>query len=255
MKNTAIAIVFTIFSIFLLFPVFSVHAQSATDGKDWSFDLVPLYLSGISISGDMTIKGIESEVDADFSDILDNLNGVFTVHLDAVWNQKWGGFIDLNWLNLEADKTTPPGGTVTPKFTSIISEFAGFYRLNKDAHTFDILAGIRYTDMDLKLEFSGPLGIRKGNESWVDPMFGLRWRWKFADKWAFIARGDIGGFGAGSDFTWSGIGLIDWRPWKNVGFLLGYRALYQDYETGSGSEKFVFDATIHGPLLGLNVNW
>ncbi len=42
-----------IFSIVFLFSVMSVHAQDATGGKDWSFDLAPLYLWGVSISGDM----------------------------------------------------------------------------------------------------------------------------------------------------------------------------------------------------------
>ena len=252
MKKALYAI---IVSIFFLFSAMSVQAQDARGGKDWSFFLAPLYIWGISITGDMTVKGIESEVETDFSDIWDNLNGVFTVHLDVAWKETWGGFIDINWLNLEADKTTPPGGTVTPKLTSLITEFAGFYRLNKDPHMLDLFAGARFTELDTKLEFSGPLGTRKGNESWVDPMFGLRWRWAFADKWAFIARGDIGGFGAGSDFAWSASGLIDWRPWKHVGFLFGYRALYQDYEDGSGPEKFAFDATIHGPVGGITFNW
>ena len=252
MKRTVVAIAL---SIFFLLSVSSVHAQD-TAGKDWSFDLAPLYLWGISLSGDMTVKGSESNVEADFSDLFDNLNGVFTVHFDTAWKEKWGGFVDLNWVNLEASKETPPpGGTVVPKLTMFISEFAVFYRLNKDAHKFDFFGGIRYTDLDGKLEFSGPLGTKKGNESWVDPMVGLRWQWKFANKWAFITRGDIGGFGVGSDFAWSASGLIDWRPWNHVGFLLGYRALYQDFETGSGSEKFAFDATMHGPIVAINFAW
>jgi len=144
MKKSAFAI---IFSIFLHFPVLSAHAQDATGGKDWSFDLAPLYLWGISISGDMTVQGNESEVEADFGDILSNLNGALTVHFDTAWKQKWGGFVDLNWVNLEADKNTPPGGTVTPKLTMFISEFAGFYRLNQDAHKFDFFGGIRYTEL------------------------------------------------------------------------------------------------------------
>ena len=67
-----------ILSIFILFPVLSVHAQDATGEKDWSFNLAPLYLGGISMNGDMTIKGTESSVDSDFSDIFENLNGAFT---------------------------------------------------------------------------------------------------------------------------------------------------------------------------------
>ena len=80
MKKSTFAI---IFSIVLLFPVLSVQAQDTAGGKDWSFDLAPLYLWGISLSGDMTIKGVESDVNSDFSDIFSNLNGVFTVHFDT----------------------------------------------------------------------------------------------------------------------------------------------------------------------------
>ena len=35
----------------------------------------------------------------------------------------------------------------------------------------------------------------------------------------------------------------------------GYRAMYQDYEDGSDSELFLFDATMHGPIFGLNITW
>jgi hypothetical protein len=83
--------------------------------KDWRFELAPLYLWGIAISGDMTVKGNESEVEADFGDIFSNLNGVFTVHFDTAWKQKWGGFVDLNYVNLEADKNTPLEGRLHRK--------------------------------------------------------------------------------------------------------------------------------------------
>ncbi len=33
------------------------------------------------------------------------------------------------------------------------------------------------------------------------------------------------------------------------------RALYQDFEEGSGSDRFVWDVTLHGPILGLNVRF
>ena len=80
MKKALYAI---IISIFFLFSVMSVYAQDAADGKDWSFTLAPLYFWGVSITGDMTVKGIESEVDADFSDIWNNL----TASLPSIWMQ------------------------------------------------------------------------------------------------------------------------------------------------------------------------
>ena len=33
--------------------------------------------------------------------------------------------------------------------------------------------------------------------------------------------------------------------------LLGYRILYQDYERGSGINKFAYDITTHGPIIGV----
>ena len=66
---------------------------------------------------------------------------------------------------------------------------------------------------------------------------------------------DIGGFGVSSDFTWQVAALIDFQPWKNVAILAGYRAIGTDYETGSGADKFVFDATIHGPVVGIDIRW
>ncbi len=50
-------------------------------------------------------------------------------------------------------------------------------------------------------------------------------------------------------------GFIDWKPFKYVSFLGGYRALYQDYENGSGPDLFKIDATFHGPLLGVKFQW
>lgn len=41
----------------------------------------------------------------------------------------------------------------------------------------------------------------------------------------------------------------------NAQFLFGYRALYQDYKKGSGSGLFEFDATMHGPIVGLSIGF
>jgi len=37
-----------------------------------------------------------------------------------------------------------------------------------------------------------------------------------------------------------------------VGLWLGYRALGVDYESGSGANKFEFDAIMHGPIAGVS---
>jgi hypothetical protein len=37
----------------------------------------------------------------------------------------------------------------------------------------------------------------------------------------------------------------------NAKVFAGYRALGQDYSDGSGADKFEWDETLHGPVLGL----
>jgi hypothetical protein len=52
---------------------------------DWEFNLAPLYVWGIFMSGDMTAKGTSNiPVDVDFGDIVRNLSAIFTVHFEGV---------------------------------------------------------------------------------------------------------------------------------------------------------------------------
>jgi len=36
---------------------------------------------------------------------------------------------------------------------------------------------------------------------------------------------------------------------------LWHRARYQDYTDGSGADKFEWDVTLHGPILGLAIGF
>ena len=73
-------------------------------------------------------------------------------------------------------------------------------------------------------------------------------------RWKIRFRGDFGGFGAGSDFTWNLLGGLgyEWRfdTWQ-LEALLGGRALYQDFDDGSGLKRFEWDVTQYGPVVAL----
>ncbi|MEA3275115.1 MAG: hypothetical protein U9Q81_07495 [Pseudomonadota bacterium] len=45
--------------------------------------------------------------------------------------------------------------------------------------------------------------------------------------------------------------VFRWVFRPNWDLAIGYRALKQDYSTGQGFNRFAYDATTHGPLLGL----
>ena len=222
----------------------AMAADSASGG--WQWRLAPLYLWGVSISGDQTIGTQTVPLELKFGDIFDNLEGVFTANFEGLYNDRWGFLFDFSYIDIKGDQ--PP---LSVKFQNILVEVDGLYRLINGEHNVDLLFGLRYTDQETEV---APTPI-KISQNWTDPVFGARWWWRFADRWSLVARGDIGGFGVGSDFTWQALALVDWKPFKHVSFAGGYRALYQDYEDGSGPALFKYKATLHGPLLGVNILW
>ena len=239
---------------FLVFPGNSFSQEAATE-KNWQFNLAPFYLWAISIDGDMKSGPITAPVDVPFSDVFDNLEAAFIVHFESMYNNQWGFLVDVNYLDLESDMTLPTGISQNVDLNMTLAEFSGLYRTQREAHTFDVVFGLRYVDMENTVTEVGGPTVMDVSKDWLDPLIGGRWIWGFADDWSLIVRGDIGGFGVGSDFSWQALGIVEWQPFNHVSFLAGYRALDMDYEDGSGKDRFNYDATAHGPVLGLNFKW
>ena len=222
--------------------------------SDWEFNLAPLYLWAISIDGDMGIRGRTASVGVDFGTVWDKLEGVVTVRFNGMYKKKYGFTFDYNYLDLGKEKVTDLVNTDV-SFKSQLINLGGFYRFIDGDHSLDGVAGIRYTIVDAGADLNN-LGISlDGDEDWVDPIVGLRYHYAFSDKWTLQLYGDVGGFGAGSDFTWQGLALIDYQPWRNVALVAGYRGIGTDYESGSGSDQFIYDATVHGPVIGVDIRW
>ena len=224
------------------------------ENSNWEFSLAPLYLWAIAIDGDLGVRGRTSTVSVELGDIWDNLEGVFTVRFNGLYKNKYGFVFDYNYLDLGTDKATDLVNADVD-FKSQIINLGGIYRFLSGDNTLDAVAGIRYTKIDSGITLNN-LGQRlDGDQDWIDPIVGLRYNYAFSEKWSLQFYGDIGGFGVSSDFTWQGLALIDFQPWKNVAFVAGYRGIGTDYETGSGTNKFVYDATVHGPLIGIDIRW
>ena len=98
---------------------------------------------------------------------------------------------------------------------------------------------------------------RGGSVDWVDPLVGGRIRHQLVPGHELMLRGDIGGFGAGSEFSWNVLGAYSFKIciYDGVTYsgLLGYRALDVDYEQGAGRTKYEYDVLQHGPLTGLSI--
>jgi hypothetical protein len=229
--------------------------------KVWDFELAPFYLWAVNMDGDSTVRGITQPIQLDFDDIFDALEAIFTAHFEAWYKKKLGLMIDVSYINLGGEQDVILGGLpvrLDVDFKNVLTEFGVFYRFfDKGPHQLEGLAGLRYSDLEIEIDVVGvPLNVN-GDQDWLDPIIGARYNWHISKKWRLSLRGDIGGFGiaGASDFTWNASALINWQPWKHVGFVGGYRAMNQDYKTGSGLSQFEYDVLMHGPVLAVNFTW
>ena len=152
--------------------------------------------------------------------------------------------------------------------------FAGTKRRGSTA--FDLLAGARYwhqevdvsADLTATVALSGPLGLtisgsraiaKSGSVDWVDPFVGARLRQQLAAGQEFVLRGDVGGFGAGSQFSWQAIATYNSPLCEIHGIpvdgYVGFRALSADFSQGSGRSKFEWDNVIYGPVIGATMRF
>jgi hypothetical protein len=258
-----VALILTLFA-----PALSAEEQ-ANEQSDWEFQVVP-YMWFISTSGDVTVKGQKSDLDLSFNDIWDELNIAAMLAFDAR-KGRWGFYGDIIYANLGDSDVEGPLGfiKIDPTVKLMWLTAGGFYRLGtwdlseapaKKAPTvtMDVFAGARYTYLDINLDLKG-FQNASGDKHWVDPLVGARAIFDLTERWAVSLDGSIGGFGVGSDFAWDAAGLIGYRfglfGEDNAALFGGYRARYQDYTDGSGDDKFKWDVTLHGPILGLAITF
>jgi len=249
------------FSAIMLFSVsvctMTFAEEPSSETKNWEWNLAPFYLWAVSVDGDQTVGSNTGDIKVDFSDIIDKLEGAFIVNFQGVYQNRWGFIFDYTYLHLSDDDTNSVGINKDVDLKLNLAELDGFYRWNYLKHNFDGRIGLRLISMDATVKLE-PVSREAGEvKQWVDPIVGLRWGWHFADQWGLKLSGDMGGFGLGSDFTWQAVGIIHWQPFKHASFFGGYRALYIDYDDGSkGSEDYYkLDATMHGPIVGVNFRW
>ena len=68
-------------------------------------------------------------------------------------------------------------------------------------------------------------------------------------------RGDIGGFGVGSDFMYQLIASLRWQASETTGLFFGYRLIGFDYEDGHDRNYVHFDLIEQGPMVGVSLSF
>jgi hypothetical protein len=219
-------------------------AAKASEPDKWTVD-VSLYGLAAGMSGDVGIGPVNADVDFGFDKVWDNL--VFAMMGKVrVGYDRWALTTDVVYMDLGASRN---GLTVDMRQWMV--EPSVSYTICKD---FEALAGVRYNN--LNAEIQGPLGRNPGGtQEWWDPIMGANLSLPLGKKFSFTVRGDIGGFGLGSDFTWQAFPYFGWQFAKWGSFQAGYRWLYMDYETGSGASRFKYDMLNQGPQLGFTIHF
>jgi hypothetical protein len=219
--------------------------QAAAQDAEWEYR-VTLYMLGAAQSGTTTIRGIEQDIDLSFSDIWGNLEFGGMLHFRA-HNERWLAQADAIYMQLRSEVDRPP---LTADFDQTAIELIGGYRASQEI---ELLFGMRFNRIGGGIvgNVAGRLDV-DGSEDWIDPLVGAAWTRQLGQRWMLRLRGDIGGFGVGSDFAWQALGLVGWDFADRWSLLLGYRHLAMDYATGSGRDLFAYDVATSGPQVGVS---
>jgi hypothetical protein len=231
----------------------------------------------VSLDGDAIIRGSASDVDADFWDTLTDSDTLFGLMGQVKGGtEDWSLFLTATYAHVGVDDIS---GSLGPFATStdakadlgwfelggavplIESRSASTEAAGKSSFRLDAYAGARITlielELDVDLSLSGtPVASTRddGSQVWVEPFIGLAGRYGISDDVLLQCGGDIGGFGAGSDFAWQAMASLGFE-FELFGLpstaFIGYRALGQDYESGD----FAWDVVAHGPILGLEIRF
>lgn len=242
--------------------------EALPNPNDWQFHLAPLYVWFAGIEGESSLGPVTAPLDISFSDVFNNLEAVFTFHFEAR-KQNWAAFVDYMLLEVSPDQSAqfgsgpmgrPIGVDLDMDLRNDVVEFGGSYRIREAYPSVEILAGVRYTNLDISAVPAAknvPLPLPPVNisEGLWDGFGGVRLIYEFGDNsgWSLIGKADVGG--GSSDLTWSAMAAVDWqyKSWGSV--RAGYKWLAYDYETGSGPSRFTYDVVYEGPIVGMVFNW
>jgi len=243
----------------------------AAERPNWALQVTP-YMWAAGLDGHISPfqRGPTVSVDKSFSDVLDDLNlGGFV----NIWG-RYDRFVlsgDVMYVDTTDSHAAgplpafqipglgvpiPPGASVkadvdTKEFMATLQ--GGYRVVDTPEFTLDALGGARfwYISNDITVTASHPaIGSRTASHresfGWVDPVVGLRAFIPVTEKVSIQAQADIGGFGAGSDLTWSVLATLNYNFSDHLSASAGYKVLDVDYDHNG----HVFDTRLSGPVLG-----
>lgn len=230
-----------------------IATPATAQDEGWDHSLT-VYLWAVGLEGESQIGPITAPINITFSDALDNLSSVLTLHYEAQKGQ-WGFLFDINHVGLDPQATLPSGASLDLDITNNIIELGGIYQPDASGN-FEILAGLRFSEFELVGTVPGIAGRTIADERWVDGFIGGRVVTPMGEsgKWGFRGRFDVGT--GDSDLVLNAILGFDYRFNDRVSGLFGYHWLDYDYDNEeSGPNRFTYDITYDGPVAAIAFHW
>jgi len=204
-----------------------------------------------------TVDSTPVRANLDFSDALSLEQWGASLQFEA-WPDDATGFLaDFSYLTVDADfdVQATPGAEINVGIDDVTLDllYAGrttfVESLGEQAPqvTFDALAGLRCRYLSQQLDVQPGPRLSDSN-SWVEPVVGGRLTLPTSPAFAWVARGDMSGFGigSGSDLTWNA--ALEGQYELNAGhaLALGYRWYGIDYSRGTGRDQTGLDGNFNG---------
>ena len=241
----------------LLLTPFCASAQDGSEG--WRHS-VYIYGMGAAIDGTAQIGPVTVPIDLSISDVFGALEfGAMAAY--RAENDTWSFSADTTFMGLAGSDTTE-GGRLNG--TMDVDQFTLMGTVGRRvSENTEFLFGFAYFDLstDLRVTSTGPLPVdlaASRDVDWIDPTIGLRFNRPISDNWRLNLRGDIGGFGVGSDLMYHLLANVQWQASETVGMVFGYRLIDFDYEEGAsglGGNYQRYDLTEQGPLVGVSISF
>lgn len=258
------------------------HLDASPFRSAWTVDVVP-YAWGPWVNGTTSVVGRSANVHANQIQALEHLEQVPVMLYTEVRRGPWGFYGDIISGSVGFDESavrTRPSRTLSGALgldaSAFIGEFGAVYEIAEwesggATTAIDVLGGLRAWNQqaDLKLKLTETIDIhhlviergyavaKSGTVGWVDPLVGARLRRTLREGEEIYLRGDVGGFHAGSQFTWNITAAYAFElcagDLATFTGLIGYRLLDVDYSRGRGYSLYTFDVLMQGPLLGLAI--
>jgi hypothetical protein len=238
-------------------PVVATAGSARAEEKSaWKLSVEP-FLMMTSISGDASVGRVTgAPVDVAFEDILENLQFAAMLHAEAFHQSGWGVLFDNGYMDLGADISGPLGGVTDVGVKQGVLELLAAKKFPLEKGSFDLIGGLRWWDNSVDITVNPAILPGSANlsidESWIDPVIGVRLTFPLTKPLKLVLRGDIGGFGVGSDFSALAMAGVHYRFNDMLSLDLQYKALWVDYADGTQGTPgyFAYDTVTHGPLVG-----